>query len=42
MLADYDYYYAVRRFSATNITYLSRHALRLETVEKVVGRSWPT
>jgi glycosyltransferase involved in cell wall biosynthesis len=35
--ADYDFYYAVRRFSATNITYLSRHAQRLETVESVVS-----
>ncbi|MFJ8578264.1 glycosyltransferase family 2 protein [Micromonospora sp. NPDC093277] len=33
VLADYDYYYAVRRHSATNITYLSRHADRLRTVE---------
>lgn len=37
VLADYDYYYAVRRFSATNITYLSRHLLRLETVQKIVA-----
>ncbi|WP_230860144.1 glycosyltransferase family 2 protein [Actinoplanes aureus] len=36
VLADYDYYYAVRRFDATNITYLSRHALRVETAEKVM------
>jgi glycosyltransferase involved in cell wall biosynthesis len=36
VLADYDYYFAVRRFSATNITYLSRHLLRLRTVEKVM------
>src|SRR5262249_8259808 len=34
VLSDYDHYFAVRRFSATNITYLSRHALRLRTVEK--------
>ncbi|OKI53577.1 glycosyltransferase family 2 protein [Micromonospora sp. CB01531] len=33
VLADYDFYYAVRRHSATNITYLSRHADRLRTVE---------
>ncbi|SCG74673.1 glycosyltransferase family 2 protein [Micromonospora inositola] len=32
VLADYDFYYAVRRFSATNITYLSRHPERLRTV----------
>ncbi|GIF47027.1 glycosyl transferase family 2 [Asanoa ferruginea] len=37
VLADYDFYYAVRRFSATNITYLSRHAQRLATVESVVS-----
>ncbi|AEV83028.1 glycosyl transferase [Actinoplanes sp. SE50] len=36
VLADYDYYFAVRRFSATNITYLSRHGLRIETVEKIM------
>ncbi|MGI5211553.1 glycosyltransferase family 2 protein [Plantactinospora sp. CA-290183] len=33
VLADYEFYYAVRRFSATNITYLSRHVERLRTVE---------
>ncbi|MEV0717323.1 glycosyltransferase [Asanoa sp. NPDC050611] len=33
VLADYDYYFAVRRHQATNITYLSRHADRLRTVE---------
>jgi glycosyltransferase involved in cell wall biosynthesis len=37
VLADYDFYFAVRRFSATNITYLSRHLLRLRTVEKVMA-----
>ena len=37
VLADYDHYFAVRRFSATNITYLSRHALRLRTVEKMLA-----
>ena len=37
VLADYDFYYAVRRLDATNITYLSRHLLRLRTVEKVVA-----
>jgi poly(ribitol-phosphate) beta-N-acetylglucosaminyltransferase len=33
VLADYDFYYAVRRFSATNITYLSRRLTRLRTIE---------
>jgi len=37
VLADYDFYFAVRRFSATNITYLSQHLLRLRTVEKVMA-----
>jgi poly(ribitol-phosphate) beta-N-acetylglucosaminyltransferase len=37
VLADYEFYYAVRRFSATNITYLSKHALRVRTVEKVMA-----
>jgi glycosyltransferase involved in cell wall biosynthesis len=37
VLADYDFYYAVRRFSATNITYLSKHALRLRTAERVMA-----
>lgn len=37
VLADYEYYYAVRRFGGTNITYLSRHVLRVETVEKVMA-----
>jgi glycosyltransferase involved in cell wall biosynthesis len=37
VLADYDFYFAVRRFSATNITYLSRHAQRMETVQKVMS-----
>jgi glycosyltransferase involved in cell wall biosynthesis len=37
VLADYEYYYAVRRFSATNITYLSRHVERLRTVETVMS-----
>ncbi len=36
VLSDYDHYFAVRRFSATNITYLSRHALRLRTVERML------
>lgn len=37
VLADYEYYYAVRRFSATNITYLSKHVERLRTVERVMA-----
>jgi hypothetical protein len=37
VLADYDYYFAVRRFSATNITYLSRHLQRLRTTETVMA-----
>ena len=37
VLADYDYYFAVRRFSATNITYLSRHLERLRTAEAIVA-----
>lgn len=36
VLADYEFYYAVRRFSATNITYLSRHLERLGTVETLM------
>ena len=37
VLADYEFYYAVRRMSATNITYLSRHLDRLRAVEKTTG-----
>jgi hypothetical protein len=37
VLADYDFYFAVRRFSATNITYLSRHAQRVATVQRVMS-----
>ncbi|GAA3334775.1 hypothetical protein GCM10020358_00500 [Amorphoplanes nipponensis] len=37
VLADYDYYHAVRRFGATNITYLSRPEERLRTVEAVTA-----
>ena len=37
VVADYPCYYAVRRFSATNITYLSKHALRVWTVERVMA-----
>lgn len=36
VLSDYDHYFAVRRFTATNITYLSRHPLRLRTVERML------
>ncbi|MEE6261234.1 glycosyltransferase [Plantactinospora sonchi] len=37
VLADYEFYYAVRRFSATNITYLSRHLERLDTIETLMA-----
>ncbi len=37
VLTGYDFYYAVRRFGGTNITYLSRHVLRVETAEKVMA-----
>jgi poly(ribitol-phosphate) beta-N-acetylglucosaminyltransferase len=37
VLADYDYYHLVRRFSATNITYRSRHAERLRAVEAMMA-----
>jgi poly(ribitol-phosphate) beta-N-acetylglucosaminyltransferase len=37
VLADYDYYYAVRRLSATNITYLSRPVDRLRTAETMLA-----
>ena len=37
VLADYEFYYAVRRFGASNITYLSRHADRLRVVESNVA-----
>ncbi|MFI7069422.1 glycosyltransferase family 2 protein [Micromonospora sediminicola] len=36
VLADYDYYYAVKRFNSTNITYRSDHLARLECVERIV------
>jgi GT2 family glycosyltransferase len=36
VLADYDYYFAVRRLDATNITYLSRHVQRLRAVEAMM------
>jgi poly(ribitol-phosphate) beta-N-acetylglucosaminyltransferase len=37
VLADYDYYYAVRRLNSLNITYGSRHAERLKAVEELVA-----
>ncbi|MEV6488411.1 glycosyltransferase [Actinoplanes sp. NPDC051633] len=37
VLTGYDFYYAVRRHDAGNITYRSRHAVRVETVEKIAG-----
>ncbi|MFG1606868.1 glycosyltransferase family 2 protein [Actinoplanes sp. NPDC049265] len=37
VLSGYDFYYAVRRFSGSNVTYQSRHALRVQTAEKIVG-----
>ncbi len=37
VLADYDYYHAVRRLGDDNITYLSRHGLRVETAEKITA-----
>jgi poly(ribitol-phosphate) beta-N-acetylglucosaminyltransferase len=37
VLSDYNHYFAVRRHSATNITYLSRHALRLRTLQKMLA-----
>jgi poly(ribitol-phosphate) beta-N-acetylglucosaminyltransferase len=37
VLADYDFYYAVRRLNARNITYRSRHEERLRCAESIVG-----
>ncbi|MFF0467931.1 glycosyltransferase family 2 protein [Micromonospora zamorensis] len=37
VLADYDYYYAVRRLNARNITYRSRHLERLRCAESIVA-----
>ncbi|ROT33940.1 glycosyltransferase [Micromonospora sp. HM5-17] len=37
VLADYEYYYAVRRLGATNITYQSRHQERLRTIETIMA-----
>ncbi|SCL32143.1 Glycosyltransferase involved in cell wall bisynthesis [Micromonospora pallida] len=36
VLADYDYYFAVRRFNAHNITYKSRHLERLHCAESIM------
>jgi poly(ribitol-phosphate) beta-N-acetylglucosaminyltransferase len=36
VITGYTCYYAVRRFSGTNVTYLSRHRLRVDTVVKIV------
>ncbi|MCM0675888.1 glycosyltransferase [Micromonospora phytophila] len=36
VLADYDYYYAVRRLNARNISYLSRAEERLSCAERLV------
>ncbi|RZU74553.1 glycosyltransferase involved in cell wall biosynthesis [Micromonospora kangleipakensis] len=36
VLADYDYYYAVKRLNAGNITYRSDHLARLDCVERIV------
>jgi hypothetical protein len=36
VLADYDYYYAVRRLSADNITYSSRKLRRLHAVQSIM------
>lgn len=36
VLADYDYYYAVKRLNAGNITYRSNHLARLRGVERIV------
>ncbi|WDZ87821.1 glycosyltransferase family 2 protein [Micromonospora cathayae] len=36
VLADYDYYFAVRRFNARNITYKSRHLERLHCAESIM------
>lgn len=37
VLADYDFYYAVRRLNARNITYRSRHEERLRCAESIVS-----
>ncbi|HEX6967741.1 MAG TPA: glycosyltransferase [Micromonosporaceae bacterium] len=36
VLADYEYYYAVRRLNARNITYRSRHEERLRCAESIM------
>jgi poly(ribitol-phosphate) beta-N-acetylglucosaminyltransferase len=37
VLADYEYYYAVRRHNSGNITYRSPHELRLECTERLMA-----
>ena len=37
VLADYDYYHAVRRLNARNITFRSRHEDRLRAVRGLIG-----
>ena len=37
VLADYDYYFAVRRLNAMNITYRSGHATRLRCTEEIMN-----
>ncbi|WP_433286884.1 glycosyltransferase family 2 protein [Micromonospora sp. CA-244673] len=37
VLADYDYYYAVKRANSGNITYRSTHLARLGCVERIVA-----
>jgi glycosyltransferase involved in cell wall biosynthesis len=37
VLADYDFYYAVRRFGASNITYRTRHLERLRAAEAMMA-----
>ncbi|MCX4385617.1 glycosyltransferase [Micromonospora peucetia] len=37
VLADYDYYFAVRRLNARNITYKSRHLERLRCAQELVA-----
>lgn len=37
VLSDYEFYYAVRRLSATNITYVSRHLDRLRALRTMMA-----
>ncbi|WBB71765.1 glycosyltransferase [Micromonospora sp. WMMD1128] len=37
VLADYDYYYAVKRANSSNITYRSTHVARLGCAERIVA-----